>query len=112
MLETVLTSVMDQFQAIRRHKSKLTLATCTVFFILGLALCTRVSSLTISLFRPRVIGVPLLHVISQYDISHWTDSSYDIVAFFGFFVHNCSLLYLIIYTYICVCFRADLTCYN
>ncbi|KAK2174758.1 hypothetical protein NP493_778g03001 [Ridgeia piscesae] len=41
MLETVLTSIMDQFKAFRRHKTKLTLATCVVLFLLGLPLCTR-----------------------------------------------------------------------
>ncbi len=43
MLETVLTSILDQFKHLRPHKTRVILAMSVCFFILGLPLCTNVS---------------------------------------------------------------------
>ncbi len=43
MLETVLTSIMDQFQWLRPHKTKVVLALCGLLFLLGLPLTCDVS---------------------------------------------------------------------
>ena len=42
LVETAVTSVMDQWPKLRKKKSLVTLATCAAMFILGLPLCTDV----------------------------------------------------------------------
>ena len=44
MLETVLTSIMDQFKNLRPHKTKVVLIMCIVAYLLGLTMCTHVSN--------------------------------------------------------------------
>ena len=43
MLETVLTSLLDQFKGLRQYKTKVILVVCLIFFLLGLPLCCDVS---------------------------------------------------------------------
>ncbi|KAK2163610.1 hypothetical protein LSH36_76g00075 [Paralvinella palmiformis] len=40
MLETLLTSIMDQFKGLRPHKSKVISIMCVVLFLLGLTMCS------------------------------------------------------------------------
>ena len=43
LVETVITSMIDQWPKLRKRKSLVTLVTCAAMFILGLPLCTDVS---------------------------------------------------------------------
>ena len=43
MLETVLTSLLDQFKWLRKYKTKVILVLCVGLFLLGLPLCCDVS---------------------------------------------------------------------
>ena len=54
MLETVLTSLLDQFQWLRKYKTKVILALCVGLFLLGLPLCCDVSICKLKQERPPV----------------------------------------------------------
>ena len=47
LVETAITSMMDQWPKLRKWKSLVTLATCAAMFILGLPLCTDVGCFSI-----------------------------------------------------------------
>ena len=58
-LEAILTSILDQFPNLRPHKTKIILAMCIVFFLLGLPLCTQVSKSLLSAISICYIAVQL-----------------------------------------------------
>ena len=51
MLETVLTSLIDQFSWLRHKKTKVILGMCTLFFLLGLTMCSHVGIYVLGLLR-------------------------------------------------------------
>lgn len=60
MIETILTSIKDQFSYAQQHKGKTALAFCVIYFLFGLPLTTDVMSMSVQCSIALHLSYPFL----------------------------------------------------